>query len=172
MAPRKSSVTARRGTRSKCSRSNAGWAAFRAANSMSAAVNQLAGFHKTPDGHSLVGDLLHVPLPDRFAGLVVRRAHGKQVVEPPRPEKAGSCLPTSFVALPAAIVITCEHDPLRGQGEASAERLREAGVPVTARREQGMIHNFMILDTISPACAAAADRVAADLKAALSPPSF
>lgn len=69
--------------------------------------------------------------------------------------------------LPAAIVITCEHDPLRDQGEAYAARLREAGVPLIARREQGMVHNFMLWDTISPACAAAADRVAADLRSAL-----
>jgi acetyl esterase len=73
--------------------------------------------------------------------------------------------------LPAAIVITCEHDPLRDQGEAYAERLQQAGVPVTARREPGLTHNFMLWDTVSPACAAAGDRVAADLKAALGTPS-
>jgi acetyl esterase len=68
--------------------------------------------------------------------------------------------------LPAAIVITAEHDPLRDQGEAYAARLRRAGVPTRTRREPGMVHNFMLWDTISPACAAAADRVAADLGAA------
>ena len=41
------------------------------------------------------------------------------------------------------------------------------GVTTTVRREQGMVHNFMLWDTISPACAAAADRVAADLAASL-----
>jgi acetyl esterase len=74
-----------------------------------------------------------------------------------------------LAGLPAAIVITCEHDPLRDQAEAYAERLRQAGVPTTARREPGMVHNFLLWDTISPACAAAADRVAADLAAALAP---
>jgi acetyl esterase len=72
-----------------------------------------------------------------------------------------------LTGLPAAIVVTCEHDPLRDQGEAYAARLRDAGVPTTVRRERGMVHNFMLWDLISPACAAAADRVAADLRAAL-----
>jgi len=71
--------------------------------------------------------------------------------------------------LPAAIVVTCEHDPLRDQGEAYARRLTEAGVPTTLRREAGMVHNFLLWDTISPACAAAADRIAADLHTALGP---
>ena len=72
-----------------------------------------------------------------------------------------------LTGLPTAFVITGEHDPLRDQGEAYAGRLREAGVSTTVRREQGMVHNFMLWDTISPACAAAADRVAADLAASL-----
>jgi acetyl esterase len=76
-----------------------------------------------------------------------------------------------LAGLPAAIVITCEHDPLRDQGEAYAARLREAGVPLTARREQGMVHNFMLWDLVSPACSAAADWVASDLRTALAPDS-
>jgi acetyl esterase/lipase len=69
--------------------------------------------------------------------------------------------------LPSAVVITAEHDVLRDEGEAYAERLREAGVPVRARREPGLVHGFIQFDDISPACAQAVDRLAADVRACL-----
>jgi acetyl esterase/lipase len=40
----------------------------------------------------------------------------------------------------------------------------DAGVEVELRCEPGLIHNFMLLDEISPSCAAAADRIATDLR--------
>jgi acetyl esterase len=73
-----------------------------------------------------------------------------------------------LTGLPSALIVTAEHDPLRDEAETYARRLHEAGVDVELRREPGLIHNFMLLDEISPACAAAADRVAADLHRRLS----
>jgi acetyl esterase len=47
--------------------------------------------------------------------------------------------------LPPAVVLTAEHDVLRDEGEAYAERLSAAGVPVDFKRHTGQTHAFFTL---------------------------
>jgi acetyl esterase len=69
--------------------------------------------------------------------------------------------------LPPAVIATAEFDPLRDQGEAYADALEQAGVPVVRRRYDGLIHGFFDLGALSPACAGAVSELCADLRALL-----
>ncbi|MEU5274354.1 alpha/beta hydrolase [Streptomyces hygroscopicus] len=64
--------------------------------------------------------------------------------------------PDQLTGVPPALVITGEADVLRDEGEAYAAKLREAGVPVTALRMQGIIHDFLMLDALRETRAAQA----------------
>lgn len=59
--------------------------------------------------------------------------------------------------LPPALVMTAGCDPLCSEGEAYAERLRDAGVDVTVRRYDGMPHGFLGFPALSSAKRAMTD---------------
>jgi len=69
------------------------------------------------------------------------------------PLRAGT---EQLAALPKALVITAEADVLRDEGEAYANKLRQAGVPVIATRYQGIIHDFVMLNALRSTNAAQA----------------
>jgi acetyl esterase/lipase len=47
--------------------------------------------------------------------------------------------------LPAAMVVTCEFDPLRDEGQAYAAALARAGVPVEELHARGHIHSSVTM---------------------------
>ncbi len=67
--------------------------------------------------------------------------------------------------LAPAVVVTAGNDALRAEGDAYAERLREAGVAVTHRCEPGLPHGFV--QGTDPGELAATDRLIADVARAL-----
>lgn len=69
---------------------------------------------------------------------------------------------SSLHGLPAVMLVTAEHDPLRDEGEVLAERLRRANVPTRHYRERGLVHGFFGLTHISPAAEQAASQAFTD----------
>ncbi|MFN8037172.1 MAG: alpha/beta hydrolase [Acidimicrobiia bacterium] len=65
--------------------------------------------------------------------------------------------------LPPAMVITAEFDPLRDQGEAYANRLREAGNSVVSTRYGGMFHGFFGMQAFMEPAEIALDEAVAGL---------
>ncbi len=66
-----------------------------------------------------------------------------------------------LAGLPPAFIATAEFDPLRDEGEAYAANLRIAGVDVTAKRYDGMLHGFAWTLGATPSGAALIDDLAA-----------
>jgi acetyl esterase len=85
----------------------------------------------------------------------------------PRHPDASPLLADDLSGLPPALVVTAEFDPLRDDGEAYGERLRQAGGTVTTSRYDGMIHGFYGLDSVFDAAKRATAETVAALRDAL-----
>ncbi|CAL9370708.1 hypothetical protein SUDANB1_00858 [Streptomyces sp. enrichment culture] len=98
------------------------------------------------------------------------RASASPPVTPCRSVRASPLrAPTErLTGLPPALVITGEADALRDEGACAAKR-RKAGVPVTAVRCQGVIHDFVMLNALreTHAAEAAIDQAVSVLRTAL-----
>jgi acetyl esterase len=71
----------------------------------------------------------------------------------------------TFAGLPPAYLLTAGADPLRDEGDEYAERLRQAGVPVTYKHFPGQFHGFFTMGKLLQQANVAASDMAAWLKA-------
>jgi acetyl esterase len=88
-------------------------------------------------------------------------------VAQPDPAKNPLCA-KDFTGLAPALIVTAGFDPLRDEGEAYADALRQADVPVVRKRFDGLLHGFASMATISPACDAAVSEIVAALNPMIS----
>jgi acetyl esterase len=70
----------------------------------------------------------------------------------------------NLAGLPPAYVLTAGADPLRDEGEAYADRLRQAGVSVTYRTFPGQFHGFFTMGKLLPQAEVAAREIGDWLK--------
>lgn len=60
-----------------------------------------------------------------------------------------------LAGLPPTLLATAEHDPLRDEGNALAQQLRDVGVEVQHVQNSGLVHGFLGLSHVSEAAAEA-----------------
>ncbi|HEY3274788.1 MAG TPA: alpha/beta hydrolase [Methanocella sp.] len=145
---------------------------------------------KEHDGPDIALQVLIYPVTDagletgsfrRFAtGLWLERDEMKLSWDNYLPDKAARKEPMAsplrastdqLKGLPPALVITCEYDVLRDEGEAYAHKLISAGVPTTAVRFLGTIHDLVMLNALAdtPAAKSAVEMTCDGLRYAFAP---
>ncbi|MCU1601744.1 MAG: hypothetical protein JWO22_2453 [Frankiales bacterium] len=102
----------------------------------------------------------------------VGRSAGEHMVRTYAPdhsvdEPLVSVLHADHAGLPPALVITAEHDVLRTDGSAYADKLREAGVPVLHRDYKGVPHGFLGMARLTPDSERCVSLIASEIVAAL-----
>lgn len=93
------------------------------------------------------------------------KSYFKDIGADPKDPRLSPGLARDLSGLPPALVITAEYDPLRDEGNAYAEKLREAGVAVTLTEYEGMIHGFFGMGAMVDRSAVAVREVADFLSA-------
>lgn len=83
--------------------------------------------------------------------------------------RASPILAEDLSGLPPATIVTAGFDPLCDEGRAYADRLRDAGVPVTYKCFEGQIHGFFTMGRVIPEAEAGIRLMAEGAKAALKP---
>ena len=152
----------------------AGWSA--GAN-VAAVACQLA---RDGDGPEIVGQLLICPVTDSdltrasfvdngegyvLTTALMRWFWDQYADESQRADPRAAPLHASKLAgLPPAIVVTCELDPLRDEGDAYADALAAAGVQVQHIRARGHIHTSLMAVDVLPSGAPVRAEIAEGLR--------
>ena len=78
--------------------------------------------------------------------------------------KASPLLAANLADLPPAMIVTCQFDPLRDEGDAYAVALRAAGVPVQHLKARGHIHTSITMVDMLPSGAGPRRKMAEALR--------
>lgn len=100
----------------------------------------------------------------RKAGRTLVRQYVGDDAKAARNPYASPLLADSHAGLPPALIITSELDPLRGDGEAYARALSDAGVAVTAMRFIGQTHGSLGATCFVPAADVAHRLIVTELR--------
>lgn len=148
-------------------------------DSAGATLATVTAFVLAREGHALLAQLLIYPPTDIQSALPSRTTHfasgfvlstrdieaflqhympGDEALY--RDPRASPLLTPDLHRAAPAVIVTAGFDPLRDEGEAYADALQRAGVPVRRKRFSGMVHGFLHMTTIAPGARAAMTEVA------------
>ena len=104
-------------------------------------------------------DSAKMPGVDRSAGEMMVRVYAGAEKDNP----LVSVLHADLTGLPPAMVISCEHDPLRSDGIRYAEALAAAGVETLHRHYDNMPHGYLVVPGIIREAKASLDEIAREI---------